>query len=443
MIVKFKIKVSKITNDIFNMSYNTGQILQLNEYNELEVDLTSKEIYFSFGGTTTYRNRYCYDVISTLFVRPLEYNGIEDYKVYPIVQNRPWKKDGTQNNILFISNKLSAVSNSEECIINIDINERLNDNTLLVNSVSYNVKNTRLVYADYTLTKLADVINGSDFNNGLNYLFQNPAEFVEYQIALPFDVRNLRYYSSVEEIENVENIQIGRLGFSGCQSQLFENMKSNIYLGSIKCERVYNDFRDYSPYSTIHLFIAYYGFIQLDPSVVMGKTIRVYAILNINDGSVTFVISADNKLIQTFDSKMGVLFTMGSSSAIQSLINITKGFTAGAVAGGLTGSVAGVVVGGTIGALSNAQMNYNKGTLNNASSSFNNNQNLYLYIETTKGYYPDGFSSLYGKPLNNTKPLNTLTGFTKIKEIHLENFNNASSSELNEIEELLKQGVIL
>ena len=427
MNVKITFKCDKVSNDTFNMSYNNGMITKV-EDKTFTVDLTDNTLSFSFGGTTSNRNSHCIDVIATCYIRPLEYNGYEEYSVYPIVQNRPFKKDGTTNNKLFLSQKAitHGVGDSEECIIYIEINERLNNNTLIDNFESYNVRNTRLVYGSYSLEALATLINGEEFSQTFTYLFQNPADFVEYQLSLPFDIRNLRYYSSVDAIEKIDNTLIGRMSYN-LNSQLFEKQKSNIYLGSIKCERQYNDFRDYSPYSSVYLFIPYYGFVNLDPSSVMGKTIRVYGIFNINEGNVTMIISADNKLIQVVDGKLAISFTMGSSSLIQSIMSMVNGIAGGAIAGGKIGGTAGLVLGGTIGALSQAQTSYEKGTLSSSATSFNNCQNLYLYIETTKGEYPNNFASIYGKPLHTVTSLSNLTGFTKVKDMHLENFDTATS----------------
>ena len=56
--------------------------------------------------------------------------------------------------------------------------------------------------------------------------------------------------------------------------------------------------------------------------------------------------------------------------------------------------------------------------------------------------YNNDYFKLYGKPLNKVVKLNTLSGFTTIDEIHLENIK-CNESEKNEIYSLLKNGVIL
>lgn len=58
---------------------------------------------------------------------------------------------------------------------------------------------------------------------------------------------------------------------------------------------------------------------------------------------------------------------------------------------------------------------------------------------------PSNYYELYGGPCNLTVPLSTLKtkGFTKCANIHMTGFTNAISSEIDEIESLLLNGVIL
>lgn len=56
---------------------------------------------------------------------------------------------------------------------------------------------------------------------------------------------------------------------------------------------------------------------------------------------------------------------------------------------------------------------------------------------------PENYSKLYGRPSMKYEALGTLTGFTIVSNIHIENISTALSEELEEIEALLKEGVIL
>ena len=55
---------------------------------------------------------------------------------------------------------------------------------------------------------------------------------------------------------------------------------------------------------------------------------------------------------------------------------------------------------------------------------------------------PDNYAHYYGFPCNMTLKLSDLSGFTKISDCHLEGFT-CTKSELDEIEQLLKEGIYL
>lgn len=55
---------------------------------------------------------------------------------------------------------------------------------------------------------------------------------------------------------------------------------------------------------------------------------------------------------------------------------------------------------------------------------------------------PENYGKYYGYPCNMTLKLSDLSGFTKIKDCHLDGFS-CTKTELDEIESLLKQGIII
>lgn len=56
---------------------------------------------------------------------------------------------------------------------------------------------------------------------------------------------------------------------------------------------------------------------------------------------------------------------------------------------------------------------------------------------------PDNYNSLYGFPCGSTYKLSNLKGFTIVDRVHMDGFPNATLDEIEEIESILKSGVIL
>lgn len=66
----------------------------------------------------------------------------------------------------------------------------------------------------------------------------------------------------------------------------------------------------------------------------------------------------------------------------------------------------------------------------------------YLTITRKEQYNPNNLGKYLGRPSNQLVTLEEGLGFVKVNSVHLE-IPNATKEELNEIEELLKKGVIL
>lgn len=98
-------------------------------------------------------------------------------------------------------------------------------------------------------------------------------------------------------------------------------------------------------------------------------------------------------------------------------------------------------------------LNIGKGVLSEATritnmGSFNGNILQYspgrpsVTITRKKQYNPDNLGKFIGRPSNESVKLGDVNGYTKVLSCHLE-IKGATQSELNEIESLLKEGVIL
>ena len=66
----------------------------------------------------------------------------------------------------------------------------------------------------------------------------------------------------------------------------------------------------------------------------------------------------------------------------------------------------------------------------------------YLIITRPKPAEANYFNEFYGRPSNKTVKLSSCSGFTRVKDVHIERIN-ATDDELSNIENLLKEGVII
>ena len=218
-----------------------------------------------------------------------------------------------------------------------------------------------------------------------------------------------------------------------------------------------DSFLNYEPYTKYELYIPYLSYIPVDADKIINKYIKISYALDYKSGNAQVYVISDNKVIFTSECQLGVDIPVNSTNSLQvqnnkisNAMGLSLGLLGGAV-GMFTGNPL-AVVGGVLSTtksvasfINNANTNYNNASGNYASANGGlfgkSTPHLRITRYKIKDYNNDYFK-LYGKPLNKVVKLNTLTGFTTIDEIHLENIK-CNESEKNEIYSLLKNGVIL
>ena len=223
-------------------------------------------------------------------------------------------------------------------------------------------------------------------------------------------------------------------------------------------------FMNYEPYSQYEIYLPYLGWVSLSADNILNNRLIVYYVVNYSTGSSQVAIfdTTNNKIIYTNNVQLGVKMPINSTNAREvndqrnsNNIGLGVGMLTSAVAiigGALTYNPV-AVAGGVINAgttIAKYVQNQNTNYLRASGSVGSGQSGLYLPQDVRirkTSYKPKGYDENYfklkGRPLNQVKRLADLTGFTIIGEEHLENFGSATKQEIDEIETLLKGGVIL
>lgn len=93
-------------------------------------------------------------------------------------------------------------------------------------------------------------------------------------------------------------------------------------------------------------------------------------------------------------------------------------------------------------ALANVGGSVSRGQGLNGNTGYLSLQRPYLVMSIPNISLPDNYGHYYGYPCNMTCNLGDLSGFTVVSDCHLDGFR-CTKTELDEIEALLKEGVIL
>ena len=265
----------------------------------------------------------------------------------------------------------------------------------------------------------------SDFVEQLKKLFSDPMQAI---IGLH------KVYSPVQTTGQ-GTIKCGYLD-SGVPSKLVSEQYVTVDCGSVDMQEYFGNVFDYSPYTEISIYLPFIGIRQLDPSDVMRSTISVKYHIDVLTGACLAEVNVQR------DASGGTLYTFSGDAAVQ--YPVSSGSYMGIVSG-LIGVATSIVSGNLLPALGGATRLH---TNVDRSGSFTGNSGAmgskvpYIIISRPQTAMANKFETLSGYPSNTYTPLSACKGFTQVKYCHVENLS-ANETEKNEIERMLKEGVIL
>lgn len=241
-----------------------------------------------------------------------------------------------------------------------------------------------------------------------------------------------------------QNIQVGYID-SGVSSKTVSNQYVTVDCGYINCAEYFGNVFDYSPYTDVKLYLPFIGIVSLDVADIMRSTIEVSYNIDVLTGACLAMVTV------TRDNAGGVLYQYAGNAS--ETLPISSGSYMGivaslaSIAGGVATTLASgggalPLIMGSAGALMNARTNVEH------SGGFGGNAGAlgikvpYLIISRPQTALATDYKNFVGNPSNTLTTLSQCTGYVQVKECHLENIE-ATQRELDEIENLLKSGVLI
>ena len=217
--------------------------------------------------------------------------------------------------------------------------------------------------------------------------------------------------------------------------------------GKIDIKEYWKNFLDFSNGTRAKLFLPFVGYVDILPEFFNGGELGVVYRFNVVDGSfMAYVTSTSSKselqdsMIAQYSGNACMHIPLQSADYSRILSGIVSAVTT--VAGASTGNMA-VAGAGLTGAYTNLagarpQMHSSNGYA--ASASYMSKRTPYLIIERAKSQFSKNYPNEIGLPLNVTRQLSTVHGFTIIENPVLN--IDCNDNEYNELVNLLKSGVI-
>ena len=303
----------------------------------------------------------------------------------------------------------------------------------------------------------------------------------------PFDLSSLS--------SSAERIIIGRVTTDVYGRKMQNDATYVMDLGSCKFKKYFDNFLDYSPYTTARLFLPYCGSVPIDTAEFMGKEITAKLVVDVITGACCCCVFCDGVLVITANGVCGCEISMtGTDSAsyanavVSSLVNGVVG-VAGAGAGALGGAKLASVGSSMMksasltNSLSNNRLDtYNKGLgikqagqgasvasgaggILSAAQSFWEAQTTpvqyaqrgsstpscetwlpqyaYFIIDSPITDIPAGYGHNVGFACIKTDVLSSFSGFTVCSNVDTSGFAQATEAERGELKALLEAGVFI
>ena len=219
--------------------------------------------------------------------------------------------------------------------------------------------------------------------------------------------------------------------------------------GTLNVGEYYANFIDYSPYTSAKLYLPFVGFMDIAPEYWQSGTIQVIYRFNVIDGSFVAYVkstSSKSKLSDTVIAQFGgnacvhiPITGLNYASMVSGIVSAVSPLLPSAKAN--VGTVDKLVNSANTIASAKPTMQQSNGY--NATTSFLTVRVPYLLIERSVSNFSRKYDEENGIPSNITLNFASLSGFTKSTMLHLDGIAGATEDDLDEIAQLLSEGVIL
>ena len=243
-----------------------------------------------------------------------------------------------------------------------------------------------------------------------------------------------------------QNIKVGYLD-SGVASKWVDQQYITVDCGTVSLYEIRASILDYDPFTDVRLYLPFIGIVKLDTADVMRGRINVKYNVDVITGTVVAMVSVTRDgtaggVVYQYTGNMAEVYPLSSGSymgIITGVLGIAAGI-AGTIATG--GAAAPALLGGAAGLTAmHTRVEHSNGFSGNAGAMAC--KKPYLIISRQQTAMSNNLGHMTGWPSNEYVKLSQCSGLTIVKNIHLTGISGATDSELDEIENLLKEGVLI
>lgn len=216
--------------------------------------------------------------------------------------------------------------------------------------------------------------------------------------------------------------------------------------GEVEVREQFGNVFDYEPYTKISCYLPFIGIVKLNTSDVMRSTVTINYTVDVYTGACYAEILCKRdgfeNVLYTFAGDSASHYPISSGSYSGIISGIVSAGAAAIAAGATMGVGAGILAGGTSLLTRNNRLTVQHSGGFSGNASVMGGKKPYLIIERPQVKLAESYPDYDGVPSNTTIAIGACKGYVKCKEVHL-TIAGAYQAELDEIETLLKEGILI
>ena len=213
--------------------------------------------------------------------------------------------------------------------------------------------------------------------------------------------------------------------------------------GTINVNEYWGAYLDYSPYTQAEIYLPFIGIHPMTIDDIMGKPVHVVYHIDVLSGACCAYVKCGGSVLYSFVGQCSCSIPITSNdwtNVINGTISIAASIGTMVATGGASAPMA--IPGMAATATNSLKPTVEKSGAMGGMGGMLGVQNPYIILTRPKQAIPAYQNTFTGYPSFITKTLSECSGYTEVENIHLENVP-ATDGELEEINDLLKSGVII
>lgn len=309
------------------------------------------------------------------------------------------------------------------------------EETLPVPSVAGHGFCTIYVPSTQELGQMASYLWGGSFDvSQVIKLFSNPMDSILGLSAVPVSLTG-----------SPEQIYLGGVPLTGITMPKYTGRTSvKVDFGTVTVAERWGSYMDYAPYTDFSIYLPFIGIKSIKADDIMGKTVGLmYAIDILSGGCVAYLRPAGGSVLYEWSGQCALQIPVTGrnyDNVFQSAMSVATAAVAAVAAPASAPVLAGTVASAAVQAAATKPHIERSGTVNGITG-FLGQLRPYLIRTIPEAYIPSEQNKFIGYPAYINVDLATVQGYNEVDSIHLENVT-ATGAELDEIESILKGGVI-